>query len=1200
MEGLVDSGATKSMIREKEWKQIMRNHTKGKILRQGYRLMSITGHVIRTMGIAQLQACGKELPFYVVGDMPHAFLMGDDILRILGAQVLYKENKIVLAGEDHTMLTHKGRFGGMQSVVSEIEYWKNKFPSVFPEPGDPINTTDQIEMEIDTGDATPINCRPYRVPLNKRKSVEEELHKLLEQGVIEPSNSPWAAPLVVVPKPDGTTRLCVDYRKLNAVTKKDAYPMPLISEILDSFAGAKHFTTLDLRSGYYQIPMHPNSIEKTAVNTHIGLFQFLRMSMGMVNSPAIFQRFMNKVLSKFKEFCLVYIDDLIIFSQTEQQHHDHIEQILWALQENGLSVKQSKCVFGAEQVKLLGFIVTKEGLTSDPEKVKALRDMNTPTNVKDIRRLLGSTNYYRTLIPRYAEIVRPLVHLTKKKVKFEWTGECEQALGGLKEALIKKVVLAYPQTDKPYKLYTDASQYSFGAVLMQDDERGIQRPVHLVSRQFNDAQKRYSVIEKEGYALVFALKYFKPYLTGAECTIVTDHKPLKSLFKGTIKSARVERWALLVNSCPFEISYIKGADNVFADLMSRLLPSQVDQSMDDGPVEPLSAVGEIADFPWELDGLDKDEVKQAQKLMPEYEQGRLELDDYVLEGGHLFSLGTPRGQECYPRLVLPEKYRKQVIDRAHISVGHMAFKKTHARIFETYVWPGLYRDVYKVLNRCGICLRHQAKRHYPPPTAMPIAEDMGDIVAVDLTGPFPVSKDGNRYIISLIDHATGFVEAAAIPNKTAECVYKFLQRDYVSRYGPPKVIIMDNGKEFDNKLVREYLKGMGVEIRHTTPYHPQSNGRCERSHRSLKSGLSKLSNCRAAEWEEHLPDVLLAHRTAHSDTSGFSPFYLLYGRLPSERYSKLLYRTVGMKKENIASRIDELALALKQAANNTLNSRKYNTDRRQQKTRGGVVEVGDAVLVRVEEPGPFDPRWDMGYLVTRVSGPVITCVGPNNTIKKVNRDRVVKVDNDADWADLRTRQTRTQRINQQKENQIRENQRRLERNPVGHQVEQEVEIEPAEQEVEVEQVEQVEPEVEVQVEPMVGPEEEEEMPQAQPQTPPRRVERSKKRARSPPRPVHVMRTRAQVQARNRGMDAGRPSESENSKSKRRCVEYVQAFCGVTHVRPGDQERGPRTKEMEFDIPSLEKCREGRIRSFEAFVASQIKSVHIGNKREKYV
>ena len=1004
--GLIDSGASRSMIKECVWEELCREGITDGRLTHGVRLRSLTGHLLDTRGVASIRLYGRDCKFHVMRDLQHSLLIGTDVMAICEAALSYAQKNVTLCGRKHPWVGEEAS-KHIDGIISEVDYWRKRFPTVFPDKSVKLETTNVVEMNIDTGNAHPIKQRPYRIPLAKMQIVEEELDKMLAEGIIEPSSSPWASPLTLVPKKDGSIRFCVDYRRLNEVTRKDAYPLPRIQDIFDQLDGAKVFTTMDLKSGYWQVKMAPDSVEKTAVSTHRGLFQFKRMQFGLTNAPAVFQRMMNSVLAKFVgKFCLIYLDDIIIYSPDEAIHHTHVEQILAELQKHGLVVKESKCHFGLAEVKLLGYVVSAEGLKADPDKVAAIRDMAPPTNKKEVRRLLGSANYYRQLMPNYATVVAPITALTRKKVIFSWGDACQKAWRELKELLLECVILKFPNPKRPYKLYTDASDYSLGAILVQADDRGIERPVHLLSARFNAAQRNYPTIEKEAYALVYALVKLRPYLHGAQFTIYTDHQPLKCLFTKELRNSRIQRWAVLMAEYAAPIEYMKGADNVWADMLSRLQTETETIEPEEMSCVDIAAMEE--EIPYEYYGIDKAAVREGVK--PEaYWLGQHNLHSYVIIDDLLHSFIAPTGKREYPRLILPENEQEKVIRRAHLDVGHMAMAKTLARVQEHFRWRGMARDIWTFISKCAPCALNKVKHDRPPPTKMPLPVAPGLFVAADLTGPFPISPDGNRYLLSIIDHCTGWVEVKALPTKAAEGIFNFIMREYIPRFSAPEVLLTDNGLEFKNKLLVDHLEAMGVDVRHTTPYHPQTNGMIERYHRTIKEMLKKLVNSHASDWETYLGDVLLAHRTTSSDATNYSPFYLTYGRHPNRPHMQLYKTMEGSKNVNAARRIDELSLSLQEAVRNRALNRQYNFDRAERAANAGPLKVGDAVLLQVNDPGSLDRKFDPGYIVTRVWGSVITCVGPENTRRTVNRDQVKKVDIDVNWEQIRPRLSRGQR-----------------------------------------------------------------------------------------------------------------------------------------------------------------------------------------------
>ena len=506
------------------------------------------------------------------------------------------------------------------------------------------------------------------------------------------------------------------------------------------------------------------------------------MPFGLSNAPSVFQRLMNRVLAPYiGRFVMVYLDDIVIFSRSAMDHDEHVRLVLEALRTYGLKAKPSKCSFNIGELKLLGHVVSAEGTTTDPEKVKAIQDMAPPTDVRGVRAFLGMTGYYRQYMPEYARIARPLTELTKKHARFHWGEEQDSAWRQLRDNLISTNVMAYPCLDRPYKLYTDACDYAVGAILVQEDDAGVERPVQYVSKQLTGAQLRWATIEKEAFAVIHALKKLRPYLYDATFTIYTDHKPLKALFVSEIKNTRIQRWAVLIAEYGAPIEYRKGPNNIRADMLSRIRPLAI-------PTQDVAATEEEDPVPWGFDQLDRPAVRRAQQQMAEYAQGEDEDNGYILIDGLLYTLVPPSGKAEYPRLVLPPEMRGTVMRRAHEEVGHQGTRKTLERLQEAYKWPRQRDEVREITYQCARCAVHRTQQERPPPTDMPIAQHPAQIVGMDMCGPFATSRLGNRYLLTVIDHATGWVEAKPLTNKTAANVLHYLEAEYIPRYGPPEVL----------------------------------------------------------------------------------------------------------------------------------------------------------------------------------------------------------------------------------------------------------------------------------------------------------------------------------------------------------------------------------------------------------------------------
>ena len=437
--------------------------------------------------------------------------------------------------------------------------------------------TPLVTMGIDTGDTPSKKQPPRRMPFMVREEVAKQLKSMQRDGVIQPSNSPWSSPVVMVRKKDGSHRFCVDYRALNSVTKADTYPLPRIDDLLDQLNGARYFSTLDLASGFWQVQMEPASREKTAFVTPHGLYEFLVMPFGLTNAPAVFQRLMQKVLNGLnpesgKQFVVAYLDDILIFSETLQDHLTHLQKVINRLKTANLKLKPTKCMFMRKELEYLGHVITAEGLKPNLRITEAVRNFPTPENVPSVRRFLGMASYYRRFIAGFAKTAQPLHQLTAKNVPFQWSPECETAFVALKDKLVTPPVLAYPRFGEGFTLETDASISGLGAVLSQKQADGRLHPVAYASRALNPTEKNYSVTELETLAVVWGITHFHSYLYGGDVTVITDHSAVKPVLEAPNPAGKHARWWTRVHGTGIKsvkIVYRAGRENASADALSR-------------------------------------------------------------------------------------------------------------------------------------------------------------------------------------------------------------------------------------------------------------------------------------------------------------------------------------------------------------------------------------------------------------------------------------------------------------------------------------------------------------------------------------------------------------------------------------------------------------------------------------------------------
>jgi transposase InsO family protein len=1013
----VDTGACRTLLNETVYRNICEaNHRRPIVKLTSYGLKSVSGHEIKVVGVAEVQIKHAGIMnVVIVRNIPHDLILGNDTLRLGLGVIDLMGNVLKWFGSEWPIIPASGSELASLTVDTTISTGHDELDSIIQEYAEvfsvlpPSGKRDQLPaIPIETT-GPPIAQRAYRTPLTKRKIIEEEIDKMLEEGVIRPSSSPWASPVTLVPKAGGAVRFCVDFRRVNDVTKKDRYPLPVIQDIFDQLGGANVYSLVDLRAGFWQLPLRESDIPKSAFRCHRGHYEFTKLPFGLANAPAAFQRTMDFVLSDLiGKSVLVYIDDIVIYSPDVRTHAQHLREVFERLDKYGLRLKASKCSFAQREIKLLGHVISSDGIATDPDKTDAIAKLRPPRNVSEVRSFLGMGNYYRSCIPNYAMVSEPLVRLTRKSESFVWGNEQRLAFEQLKQLLTSSHVMAYPMVNEPYKLYTDACNYAVGAILVQEHD-GVEKVVQYVSHQLSGPQLRWATIEKEAYAVVYAIQKLRPYLYGAEVTVFTDHKPLTSLFTKEMINTKIQRWAVLLAEYGAKIRYRKGKNNIRADMLSRIKSFDV-ATIDTEWVDPDAYPDDDADMrlPILADGLDLDSLRgeQANEFLDLLQEADTEGSSYTILNGILYSIARPSiTAPEYPRLVLPISHRTTVIGRAHREVGHSGSLKTLARVRESYVWPGMRRDIKSFLAKCAICRVNHDRRQHVPMGDMPLPVSPMQVIGMDLIGPMAVTEKGNRYALTIIDHHSGWAEVYPLPDKTNQSVWDAFSNRFLPTHGVPEIIITDNGKEFIAYAWEEYLRTIGVDHRRTTARRPECNGKSERLNRTFKSLLTKLVNNHATAWEDHVADALSAYRNSVSSVTGYTPFFLLYGRRARLPLTKLL--SARGSGSPFGNRLDHLAEAFQIARVNTEESRVANRARLAAKANTADVSVGDSVVVKAEERLTLTSRHDPQYEVYRVRGPVCWVRHQRTGKTRVlNRVKLTIVDPNIQWDSVRERPRR--------------------------------------------------------------------------------------------------------------------------------------------------------------------------------------------------
>lgn len=702
---------------------------------------------------------------------------------------------------------------------------------------------------IDTGDAPPVRKPFYRQSPQVMEEMNKQLDALLKHGIIEESDSEYQSPVVMVKKKGGELRFCVDYRMLNKQTKPKYFPLPRLNDVFDSLgkANAKIFSSLDLMHGYWQVGMDKNTAHKSAFVTPSGVYQWCRMPFGLVSAPGSFQLLLTKVFRGLTyQIALVYVDGVLIYSQSFEQHLKHLELIFDRLRKANLKLKPSKCKFALPEVTYLGHRISKDGVKVDISKTEVVRTFPIPKNQKQLRSFLGLTNYYRRFIKNYSHICSPLNRLLRNDIKFDWTQKCNNAFTYLKEAMTSPPVLAYPDLKKPFILTTDASGTALGYILGQRDNMGKERVIAYGGRSLNEAERKWGISELECLAVLEGIKAYHVYLANNHFKIYTDHRALTWLSNIKQSTGRLARWSVLLQGYDFEICYRKGVTMKNADALSRReyppQPNEVSDPEDNIPSVNLNMIHtpEEAEFiettliyseypvPPQIsvndlstvdpgDDIISDDIDKLQKECPDFKDmykyldtGSLpedqskhskilsEAEHYVLHDHVLYHFYQPRSkgkkydERFIKQLACPRSLRKDLIVAYH-ELGHLGFDRTYRAMQLKYYFPNMYQTVADFIRSCDSCQRAKVSTHPTkvPLTSMPIMDTFSKW-HIDIIGPFKkTTEEGYKYILVIVDSFSKWPEAFPLKTQDSGEIAKILYKEIFTRYGAPHYLVSD-------------------------------------------------------------------------------------------------------------------------------------------------------------------------------------------------------------------------------------------------------------------------------------------------------------------------------------------------------------------------------------------------------------------------
>ena len=911
-----------------------------------------------------------------------------------------------------------------------------EFSNVFSLNDMDLGFTDVYRHTINTGDTPPIAVLPRRIPMAVEHKLDEQIEQLLENNIIRESNSPWNSPVVVVAKKNGDIRMCVDYRNLNSVTDKEVFPIPDARHLFDNLQSNTVFSTIDLSKGYYQVAMHPKDIPKTAFATRKGHYEFLRLPFGLNGAPASFQKIMHTILRKENwSMCQIYLDDIIIYGKDPYEHYERLRIVLDKIQKSGLKLSPFKCNFMLSEIKYLGHIISKDGIQTDPEKLKVIKEWPIPVTENQLISFLGFCGYYRRFIKDYANLTSPLEKICNKKNKNEisWNDEAVKAFNTLKGLLILPPVLSFPNDKDIFILDTDASDVALGAVLSQL-QAGEERVIAYASHTLTKSERQYCVTRRELLAVYKYILHFKHYLFGKKFLVRTDHKALTWLLKWENPStSQYCRWKTDLEAFTFDVEYREGSKHINADFLSRPPCGQcelihenprkrrnVKCFYEDNPINDMvMKMTKNEEFCWQ-----QEKDKNIMVVIHRLKDSALHIYDSSegwtadaqelwrqrkrlrIRGGLLYYISSS-GEYA---LIVPQFKRKELLDCIHRSMAHIGSTKMYETLKNKYFWPNMLADIRNRLNACISCC-HVKENKYGVTQLQPVVTNTPfERIAIDIAGPLPPAYTGDRYILGVIDYFSKFSMLIPLKSIDAITVSRALLQRWISVFGIPQSINSDRGSNFESDLFASFSSLLGIRKTRSTPYHPKSNGAVERLFRTSKQLIRVMCYKDPRKWVDTIPIVEMSLRSSVSMATTHSPYEVLFGRKMCTTQDINYPNSINDKTFNDE---DEYIIWLKNAikvvhasVKDATNAQAKNMVKHQMRVNQPF-KIGDTVMVKVIESkkttfgeryhGPFTIEKMLGkysYRLSKESGEVIDRhqdnLKPCNEIKTKGMGAVVK------------------------------------------------------------------------------------------------------------------------------------------------------------------------------------------------------------------
>ena len=814
------------------------------------------------------------------------------------------------------------------------------FPADLPKRLPPSRDVDH-RIELVPGSIPPC-LATHRMSPTELDELRRQIDDLESKHILRPSKSPFGAPVLLTKKKDGGWRFCVDYRGLNAITVKNKYPLPRVDELFDRLHGARYFSKLDLRSGYWQIRVREEDVHKTAFRSRYGSYEWLVLPMGLTNAPATFMHLMNQIFREYlDQFVIVFLDDVLIYSRTLAEHRRHVRLALDVLRKHQLFAKDSKCEFFRDHIDFLGHRVDREGVHMMEDKVRAIREWPTPTSIEEVRSFLGMVGYYRKFIANFSSIAAAMTQLLKKGTHFEWTAKLETSFRKLIHATTTAPTLILPDPQRPYVITADACGFGIGACLMQDHGKGLQ-PIAFLSKKLTEAELKYQNHERELLALYRTLKEWRHYLYGSQFTLKTDHRNLVWLMTQKHLSARQMHWLQYFQDFGgvIPIEHVAGRLNGVADGLSR--------RADHRPQTVATIQHSVECRPENLPA----EIVQACKEDPKTNDILLHPQSYPQ-----FTVQAGLIRWKRDRIYVPDvrALRTRILFECHDAAlgGHLGTAKTIHAVTRQFFWPGMQEDMVRYVRSCEACQRNKPSHQAPAGLLqpLPIPEEPWADISMDLITSLPQSRSGFDAIVVFVDRLSKTIRAAPTHTTcTASELARIMLREVARHHGLPKSIVSDRDPRFVAHFWQSLWEMLRTKLNMSTSYHAQTDGQTERANRTLEDALRAYVNSQQDDWDELLPLMEMAYNNSIQASTGFSPYFLSHGHEMATCLSRAMQRTDNIP--HSAPAAGELLRRWEEAMNaakeHILKAQERQRKYADQHRRHVTFAVGDRVLLSTE------------------------------------------------------------------------------------------------------------------------------------------------------------------------------------------------------------------------------------------------------------